>query len=222
MKRRLKILVACEYSGTVREAFSQLGHDAMSCDLLPTEKQGKHYVGNVLDILKEGWDLMIGHPPCTYLSYAAKKYWNTPGRAHKRLEALSFFLTLWEAPIPFICLENPLGCADAVIEKHTQIIEPYYFGDPHKKRTCIWLKNLPKLRYTHSQTLFEKASAAEKPQPIYTDKSGKKRYFTDATGGYHGEGASFKKRSVTFPGIAAAMAAQWSDFILNKTEPTNQ
>lgn len=152
---------------------------------------------------------MIAHPPCTYISYAATAYWNQTGRPRKRLDALDFFLKLLEAPIEKICIENPLGCADNIIRKYDQIINPYYFGDPHLKRTCLWLKNLPPLTWTLHDTLFEKASGIEKPEPIYTDLKGKKRYFTDAISGRNGEGSSFKKRSVFWPGIAKAMADQW-------------
>lgn len=205
----MKVLIACEYSGIVRDAFLARGHDAMSCDILPTESTGPHYQGDVFDIINEGWDMMIAHPPCTYISYAATKYWNDAGRARHRLEALDFFLRLLEAPIGKICLENPLGCADAIIRKHDQIIEPYYFGDPHKKRTCLWLKNTPPLIYHLKADLFNNKSAVDKPEPIYTDKSGKKRYFTDAIGGFHGTGNSYKKRSQFWPGIAKAMAEQW-------------
>ncbi|HEX7906252.1 MAG TPA: hypothetical protein VF487_20400 [Chitinophagaceae bacterium] len=205
----MRVLIACEYSGTVRDAFASLGHDAWSCDLLSSETPGNHFQCDVFEIINDGWDLMIAHPPCTYLSYAATKYWNQPGRARKRIKALEFFLNLWEAPINKICLENPIGVADAVITKHSQIIHPYYFGDSDMKRTCLWLKGLPKLEYVLQDDLFSMATATEKPEPIYVDKSGKKRYFTDTIGGYHGEGNSFKKRSKTFPGIANAMAMQW-------------
>lgn len=205
----MRVLIACEHTGRIRDAFTALGHDATSCDLLPAETPGKHYQGDVMDILNDGFDLMIAHPPCTFISYAATKYWDTPGRAGKRLKALNFFLALWEAPIEKICIENPLGCADAVITKHTQIIHPYFFGDNDLKRTCLWLKNLPLLQYKLKDDLFGERTATDRPEPIYIDKKGKKRYFTDSVGGYHGEGNSFKKRSVTFPSIAAAMAAQW-------------
>lgn len=162
---------------------------------------------NVIFLLYWGggnsWDLLIGHPPCTFLSYAATAYWDRPGRAAKRIEALSFFLRLWEAPIGKICLENPLGIADAVITKHSQIINPYYFGDSDLKRTCLWLKGLPKLEYKMQSDLFGERTAVDKPEPIYVDKvTGKKRYFTDA-------GNCQKQRSKSFPGIAKAMAEQW-------------
>lgn len=203
----MKVLVACEFSGIVRDAFTLAGHDAMSCDLLPTEAPGKHYQGSVMDVLHDGWDLMIAHPPCTYISYAATAYWNTPGRAQKRLEALSFFLQLLEAPIARICIENPVGCADGVLRKHDQIIHPYYFGDPDMKRTCLWLKGLPTLTHKKTADLFGGGTACIKPQPTYVDKGGKKRYRTDAISGFSTNAK--KERARFFPGIATAMAQQW-------------
>ena len=200
--------MACEYSGIVREAFAAKGHDAWSCDILPTEiggKDAKHFQMDVREILGYHWDLMIGHPPCTYISYAATKYWYQPGRAKKRLEALDFFLYLWEAPIHRICLENPVGCANEMIEKYTQIVHPYYFGDSDMKRTCLWLKNLPPLIHSPVEDLFGSVKThVAKPEPIYIDKTDrkKKRYFTDAQSSAH-------KRSKSFPGIAQAMADQW-------------
>ncbi|NLH53543.1 MAG: hypothetical protein GX459_11955 [Bacteroidales bacterium] len=202
----MRVLIACEFSGIIRDAFLERGHNAISCDLLPTERQGPHYQGNVFDILYDGWDLLIAHPPCTYLSYAGKEYWNLPGRARKRLEALRFFLDLWEAPIERICIENPLGIADGVIAKYNQIIHPYYFGDKDMKRTCLWLKNLPPLVHVNEDNLFSKRTHANKPEPIYIDRSGKRRYFTDAIPGTNNGGHN---RSRSFPGIAKAMAEQW-------------
>ena len=199
----IRVLVACEYSGLIRDAFTKIGFDATSCDLLDSETPGKHYKGNVLDIINNGWDLMIAHPPCTYISYAATRYWNEPGRMYKRLEALDFFAKLIDAPINHICIENPIGCADAIIRKHDQIIHPYYFGDND-------LKNLPKLVHIKEDGLFNdfEKTHANKPEPIYTEKSGKKRYFSDANHGGH-------KRSKSFPGIAKAMAEQWGMYVLS-------
>lgn len=199
----MKILVACEYSGTVRDAFIAKGHDAISCDLLPTESPGPHYQGSVLDILNDGWDLMIGHPPCNYISYAGTQSWNEPGRSFKRLEALHFFATLWEASIDKICLENPKGCASPVIAKYSQEIQPYYFGDEAQKTTWLWLKNLPNLEYTHHADLFGNATSSGKPEPSSIEESGKKRYFTD-----NGR-LTAKERAKFWPGIAKAMAEQW-------------
>lgn len=209
----MRVLIACEYSGIMRDAFAERGHEAWSCDLIPTEKEGPHLLGDVRQFLGscqannfKHWDLMIAHPPCTYLSYAATAYWDQPGRIKKRIEALELFRTLWESDIEKICIENPLGIADAVITKRTQIIQPYYFGDSDLKRTCLWLKNLPKLKYTMEETLFESATAVDKPSPLYVDKSGKKRYFTESIGGGKRQG---HKRSKSFEGIARAMADQW-------------
>lgn len=207
----MRVLVACEESQAVTIAFRDRGHEAFSCDLQPCSGGYPewHYEGSVFDIINDGWDMMIGHPPCTYLSYAGTAHWNKPGRLRKRLEALDFFASLWEAPIEKICLENPKGCASPTIAKYTQEIQPYYFGDPQLKTTWLWLKNLPLLSWKQDDDLFGVRSAVERPEPTYVDYTGKKRYFTDATGGYHGEGASTLKRSKTFPGIAKAMAEQW-------------
>lgn len=207
----MKVLVACEESQTVCKAFRELGHEAYSCDLQPCsgEHPEWHIQGDVLHIINDGWDLMVGHPPCTYLSYAGTHVWNAPGRLQKRLKALDFFAALWSAPIDKIALENPKGCASPVIAKYSQEIQPYYFGDSHLKTTWLWLKNLPPLEYTLQDNLFCNATSIGKPEPIYIEESGKKRYFADATGGYRGEGNSTLKRSKTFPGIAKAMAEQW-------------
>lgn len=202
-----RILVACEYSGIVREAFAAAGFDAWSCDILETEIPGKHIKDNVLDHLNDGWDMMIGHPPCTYLSFAANHVWYKEGRARKRLEALDFFLRLWEAPIEKICLENPVGIVDRVIEKHTQIINPYYFGDDEVKRTCLWLKGLPKLIHKKEDDLFNKKTHIDKPKPMYTRYDGKSIYFSEGKHGGH-------ERSKFFPSVAAAMAGQWSGTLI--------
>lgn len=204
----MKVLIACEYSGIVRDAFLKLGHDAMSCDLLPTDSAGPHYQGNVFDVLYNGYDLLIGHPPCTYISYAGTAYWNNPGRCEQRLKALDFFRLLWEAPIDKICLENPRGCASPTIAKYTQEIQPYYFGDSDLKTTWLWLKNLPPLKHLKSTDLFDMGTHVDKPEPTYIDISGKKRYFVDAMkGGKERQ----KNRAKTFPGIARAMAEQWGN-----------
>ncbi len=202
----MRVFVACEVSGVVRDAFTLRGHYAMSCDLLPTESKGPHYQGNVLDVLDDGWDLMIGHPPCTYLSYAATGVWNDEGRCQKRLEALEFFRLLWEAPIGKICLENPKGCASPTIAKYSQAIQPYYFGDRQFKTTWLWLKNLPLLKHYESETLFNKQTHTKKPEPIYIDKNGKSIHFCDAMGG--GKDRA-KNRAKFWPSIANAMAEQW-------------
>lgn len=199
----MRVLVACEFSGIVRDAFARRGHDAWSCDLLPTERPGNHIQGDVLEVLNDGWDLMIGHPPCTYLSYVGNRHWDNPGRARLRLEALRFFLDMWEAPIERICLENPVGVIDRVITKHSQIIHPYYFGDGQMKKTCLWLKNLPLLYHSPEPTLFGPATHGKKPEPVYFLKTtGKAIHWTEAVKGG-------KVRSKFWVGIAEAMAEQW-------------
>jgi len=202
----MRVLVACEFSGIVREAFKAKGHDAWSCDLLPTEIPGQHIHGDVLEILNDGWDLMVGHPPCTYISYAGTAHWNEAGRIQKRLEALDFFRQLWEAPIDKICLENPKSCASPVIAKYSQEIQPYYFGDSAYKTTWLWLKNLPPLKHSNKIGLFEAITAVPPPEPIYIDKSGKRRHFVEAMKGGTNRA---KNRAKFWPGIAAAMAEQW-------------
>jgi len=205
----VKILIACEYSGIVRDAFINKGHEAMSCDLLPSESdRGPHNQGNVIDILNDGWDLMVGHPPCDYISYAATHVWNDPGRVFKRLKALEFFAKLWEAPIDKICLENPRSCASPVIAKYNQEIQPYYWGDKSVKTTWLWLKNLPKLQWKRQNDLFGPQTSSGIPEAQYF-KSGRKKDCTDilGEGGYSKDRA--KRRAKFWPGIADAMAEQW-------------
>lgn len=197
----MKVLIACEFSGVVRDAFLRRGHSAVSCDLLPTESPGPHYQGNCLDILDQGWDLMIAHPPCTYLSYAANRVWNQPGRAQKRQAAFSFFLSLYSAPIPKLAIENPVGWINTAFKKPDQIIHPYYFGEPVQKRTCLWLKNLSPLIASNR---------LEKPKPLYISQGEKtKGKPINWCEGVRGEGVRWKARSKTFQGIADAMADQW-------------
>jgi hypothetical protein len=205
----MRVLVACEESQAVCIEFRKLGHEAYSCDI--QECSGGHpewhIVGDALDVAyNQPWDLMIGHPPCTYLTYAGTAHWNNPGRLEKRLDALNFFAKLWLAPIEKICLENPKGCASPTIAKYSQEIQPYYFGDPDVKTTWLWLKNLPKLVHVTQSNLFEEATSIGKPEPKAYNKSGKAIYFSD----YFGPSEDRAKlRSKTFPGIAKAMAEQW-------------
>jgi site-specific DNA-cytosine methylase len=195
----LKVLVACEYSGTVRDAFLAAGHDAMSCDLLPTEVPGPHYQGDVGDVLGEGWDMMIAHPPCTYLSVSGM-HWTKRGLRDPQLteDALDFVRLLLAAPIERIALENPVSVISSRICKPSQIINPWQFGHDASKKTCLWLKNLPLLRPT--QTV----------EPRIID--GKKRWGNQTDSGQNKLGPSedrWKIRSATYPGIALAMAQQW-------------
>ncbi len=202
----MKILVACEESQVVCMAFRNRGHEAYSCDIIDYSGGHPewHIKDDVLNHLNDGWDMMIGHPPCTYLSYSGTRSWNDPGRIKKRLDALDFFRQLWEAPIERICLENPKSCASPTIAKYTQVIQPFYFGDRHMKTTWLWLKNLPALKYSEIESLFEVQTSVGKPSPISIDKTPRhrKRYFTDAVL------RKSLERSKTFPGIAEA--TQWS------------
>ena len=145
----MRVLIACEYSGVVRDAFLAKGHDAMSCDLLPTDARGPHYQGNVSDVIDDGWDLMIAHPPCTYLSVSGM-HWTTRGLRDPKLteDALSFVQLLMGAPIKKIALENPVSIISTRICKPDQIIQPWWFGHDASKKTCLWLKNLPLLEPT--------------------------------------------------------------------------
>lgn len=198
--------MACEFSGIVRDAFRANGHDAWSCDLLPCEADPQwHIQGDALEAIKLGWDLMVGHPPCTYISYAGTAHWNAPGRCKKRLDALEFFRQLWEAPIQMICLENPKGCASPTIAKYSQEIQPFYFGNRDFKTTWLWLKNLPPLLHSEIDGLFEMATHTARPEPLTIDNTMRKkaRYFTDSGS------RDPHERARTFPGIARAMADQW-------------
>ena len=219
----MRVLVACEFSGTVRDAFTALGHDAWSCDILPTESWGNHYQGNIFDVVEEGWDLMIAFPPCTYLSHAGIGYFNEEKWGKKAVErkklrdkAATFFMNLYEENfIPKIAIENPVGYMNSFFRKPDQVIEPYFFGDSQKKRTCLWLKNLPKLVHRETATMFEPATHCPRPLPestqfrkpskYYAGGEIKNRYFTD------GKLRDAHLRSKTFPGIARAMAEQWSN-----------
>jgi len=192
----VKVLVACEFSGTVRDAFISMGHEAMSCDLLPSEAPGPHHCGDVIDLLGQGWDLMIAHPPCTYLAVSGL-HWNKrrPERAKLTEDALDFVRLLLDAPIPRIALENPIGCISSRIRKPDQIIQPWQFGHDASKATCLWLKGLPLLRHTEVLPGGREARRANQTA------SGQNKLPPSAD--------RWKLRSLTYPGIAKAMAEQW-------------
>ena len=199
----LRVLVGCEYSGTVRDAFIAQGHDAMSCDLLPTDVPGPHYCGDVRDVLNDGWDLMIAHPPCDYLTVSGNRWFSDEAKAGPGIltgaarrmaqsEAVEFVKMLWDAPISCIAIENPIGRLSTLWMKPTQIIQPWQFGHGETKATCLWLKNLPKLEPTEivegrEQRIFKMPPSADR----------------------------WKLRSATYAGIAQAMADQWSDSRMN-------
>lgn len=190
----MKVLIACEYSGTVRDAFTALGHDATSCDLLPTDSPGRHYQGNVMDIIHDGWDLMVCHPPCTHLAVSGARWFHK--KQTEQQEALDFVRKLLDAPIGKICLENPVSIISSKIRKPDQIIQPYMFGHEATKTTCLWLKNLPPLTPTNIVGKGER----------HITKGGRslpKWYNLPPSDD------RWKIRSATFKGIAEAMASQW-------------
>lgn len=180
----MKVLIACEFSGIVREAFSQKGYNALSCDLLDTEIPGNHYKGPVQDLLDEKWDLMIAHPPCTHLAVSGARWFKDKQQEQK--EALEFVQLLLSANINKIALENPISIISSKIRKPDQIIQPWMFGHGEVKATCLWLKNLPLLEATNIVT-------GREPK-VHNMAPSKDRW---------------KNRSRTYKGIALAMANQW-------------
>ncbi len=191
----MRVLVGCEYSGIVRDAFAIRGHDAWSCDILDTESPGNHIKGNVLDYLDMDWQLAILHPPCTHLSISGAR-WFTEGKKpmHLREKALDFVQQLMNAPIDHICIENPVSVISSHIRQADQTINPYQFGHPEYKKTCLWLKNLPLLKETNN--------VLEETKQL-PDKIAKRIWWLGA-----GKG---KERSKFYTGIASAMAEQWGD-----------
>ncbi len=180
----MRVLVACEYSGKVRDAFKARGHDAWSCDLLPTDVEGQHIQGDVLDVLDQGWDLMIAHPPCTHLAVSGARWFKD--KRKEQLESLEFVKALLEAPIDRIALENPISIISSKIRKPDQIVQPWQHGHGETKATCLWLKGLPKLEPTN---IVEGRDARVHKMPPSKDR--------------------WKLRSETYTGIAKAMAEQW-------------
>jgi site-specific DNA-cytosine methylase len=194
----MKVLVACEYSGAVRDSFLKRGHDAWSCDLLPSEsvRRDRHFQTDVTNILNFGWDLMIAHPPCTHLAVSGARWFKD--KKEEQEKALAFVKTLLEAPIERICVENPISIISSRIRKPTQIIQPYMFGDPFTKTTCLWLKNLEPLKPTN---MVEKGER-------HITKSGKS---LPTWYNLPPSEDRWKLRSRTFQGIADAMAEQWGN-----------
>jgi len=190
----MRILIACEYSGVVRDAFIAKGHDAMSCDLLPTDAPGPHYQGDVFDVIGGGWDMMIAHPPCTHLAVSGAMHFAAKRASGVQQEALAFVQRLLDAPIPRIVLENPVSIISSHIRKPTQIIHPWMFGHTEQKTTCLWLKGIAHLVPTNNV----------KAQMLLLPKNQRERLH------YLPPSADrWKLRSTTYQGIADAMAAQW-------------
>lgn len=193
----MKVLIACEYSGTVRDAFIKKGHEVISCDLLPTDKPGPHYQGDIFDIINDGFDLMIAHPPCTYLTVSANKWYKDQperksgtlvGQARRdaREKSIDFFLKLYNCEITKIAIENPIGVLSSRFRKPDQVLQPWMFGHGETKATCLWLKGLPLLTPTD---IVEGREQRLHLLPKTEDR--------------------WKIRSTTFQGIADAMADQW-------------
>jgi len=180
----MRVLVACEFSGTVRDAFRRRGHDAVSCDLLASKANGPHYQGDVTQFLDDRWDLMIAHPPCTHLAVSGARWFKD--KKEEQADALRFVQMLLDAPIPRIALENPISIISSRIRKPDQIIQPWQFGHGETKATCLWLKNLPKLEPTN---IVDGREARIHKMPPSPDR--------------------WKERSKTYQGIADAMADQW-------------
>jgi hypothetical protein len=194
----MKVLVACEYSGVVRDAFIKGGHDAISCDLLPTDSDGPHYQGDVFDIINDGFDLMIAHPPCTYLANSGvSRLYSMPGRWDQMKDGALFFKRLLEADIPKKCIENPIMhkyAKEVIGSNYTQIVHPWMFGHPEKKATCLWLRNLPKIEQTNNVKEYMETLPKNKQNRMYNLPETKDRW---------------KLRSITYSGLADAMAEQW-------------
>lgn len=192
----MRVLVACEYSGTVRDAFRAMGHDAWSCDLLPTEVDGPHIVGDVLSVLGDGWDLMIAHPPCTHLAVSGARWFPEKRKDGRQKSGIDLFMALANANIPRIAIENPVGIMSTVFREPDQVLQPWMFGHPEFKATCLWLKGLAPLRPTDVLQVPEVGTDEwKKWNRVHKCPPGPERA---------------KLRSWRYPKIAAAMADQWS------------
>jgi hypothetical protein len=189
------VLLACEFTGTFRDAFTRANCNATSCDLLPSETPGQHIQGDVIEHLNPQYDLMIAFPPCTYLSYAGQRWWYN--RKSEQDQAIEFFRLLLSAPIPRICVENPQGIIFTAIRKPDQTLHPWQFGDPYAKRTCLWLKNLPPLIHTHCLTRRESWTQQTCMRLTWRRNNPRRR-----------------ARQRSFPGVASAAADQWVKSIL--------
>lgn len=210
----MRVLVGCEFSGVVREAFKALGHEAYSCDLIPTTQPGDHYQCDVRELLNQDWDLAIFHPPCTYLC-GSGIHWNDRifGRSRQTLESLRFVEDLMHCNIPRICIENPVGLISTEIRPPDQVIQPWQFGDDASKRTCLWLKGLPLLVPDPADRYYGRC--------VVINGKIVERWSNQTDSGQNKLGPSETRgadRAVTYPGIAKAMAEQWGGSLLLRTE----
>lgn len=195
----VRVLVACEFSGVVRDAFRIRGHDAISCDLRPSRKHGPHIIGDVLDVLDQGWDMMVAFPPCDHLSKVGARWW--PEKREQQQAAIAFFMALYDAPVPRVAVENPKGVMSTVFRKPDQYVQPWQFGDPYAKLTGLWLRGLPPLVPTvpyEPDNVVPWVSADNRP-------------------GRNGLHRLQKVRGLTFHWMAQAMAEQWGEVIPNGT-----
>ncbi len=183
----MRVLVACEFSGRVRDCFAHLGHDTWSCDLLPSEREGNHLQCDVREVLDQNWDLMIAHPPCTHLAVSGARWWGE--KRQEQADAIEFAMALWAAPINKIVIENPVGILTMHLGEWSQMVHPYYFGDNEYKATCLWVKGLPPLHATHGAS-----PRLGLRESVHREPPGPDRW---------------KNRSRTPIGMAAAMALQW-------------
>lgn len=215
-----KILVACEKSQAVTIAFRERGHFAYSCDIEPCNGGHPewHFQQDVIPLLSRKWDCIIAFPPCTHLSTAGACNWPQKQADGRQQAAIDFFMQFINAPCDYIAVENPQGVMNTKLRKPDQVLNPFNFGDPYRKRTCLWLKGLPPLWHTDQDGLFgEKKTCIGPPPPVYIQQGGKKkgkaRHFCDSLAGNKKRA---EIRSKTFPGIARAMAEQWGDFLCQK------
>jgi len=194
----LRVLVACEFSGVVRDAFTSLGHDAMSCDFLPSDKPGKHHQGDVSEILENDWDVLIAHPPCTDLAVSGAKHFAAKIADGRQQASIDFFMLFANSSIPKVAIENPIGIMSTIWRKPDQIVQPFWFGHEARKPTCLWLKNLPKITATNMVGQGE----------IHTTKGGNRipKWYNLPP-----SPDRWKIRSRTFSGFAHAMAEQWGE-----------
>lgn len=217
----MRVMIACEYSGRVRDAFIARGHSAMSCDILPSDAPGPHYQGDVRDVLGDGWDLVVAHPPCTYLSVSGM-HWTKRGLRDPKLteDALDFVRLLLDAPCQRVAVENPVSVISSRIRRPDQIVQPWMFGHDASKATCLWLRGLPKLVPTDVVEPRLVCCGVELPPGVGKrgcancngDKEARPRWGNQTASGQNRLGPSpdrWKIRSATYEGIAAAMAAQW-------------
>lgn len=195
----MKVLIACEFSGTVRDAFSKLGHDAWSCDLEPTQTEGNHHQGDMFHIVNDGWDLIIAHPPCTHLAVSGARHFEKKRADGRQQQGVDFFMRVVNIDVPRLAVENPIGIMSTIYRKPDQIIQPYEYGHGTTKATCLWLKGLPLLKPTN---IVDKGE-------VVTFASGKRmsKWFYESS--HLPPKQRERMRNKTFQGIADAMAEQW-------------